>query len=73
MAIGPCIDDDRLRGIGGLLDPCDQIAFVIALPAVGRDAQRLGFRRNQVIDVGQTKSAVDLRLADTEHIEVRAV
>ena len=79
---------DRDRGVGeagridhdaggllgaGLLNPVDDLALVVRLPELDREAVRGRGLAAELLDVLERGAAVDLRLARAEQVEVRAV
>ena len=74
MSIGGRIDDDA----GGLfqarfLDEGDELALDVRLAEHHVEAEALGGVTAQALDIGQSRRAVFLRLAQAQHIEVGSV
>ena len=73
MAIGAGVENDRLAGAAGLLNPGDEIAFVIRLAEDHAHAAFAGRRDETRLDIGKRLAAIDLRLARAEQIEIGSV
>ena len=72
VAEGRRIDDDP--GIlARLLKPVDHLVFRIGLPAQEFQSVALGHRLTEPLDVAQRLMPIEMRLPDTEKIEIRAV
>src|SRR5262245_56616170 len=68
------IDDDADRALGArLLDPVDDVALVVRLAEDDLPAELLGLLAHQLLDVGERRAAVLLRLTRAEQIEVGSV
>ena len=67
------IDDRALHPAGQRLDGIDQLAFVIGLQPLELDAQHLGVGPQHRLDLGQRRTAVDLRLALSQEVEVGTI
>ena len=59
--------------VRGLLDPVDQLAFVIGLAEIDRQPEPLARRGAVGLDVGKGLAAIDGRLALAEHVEIWSV
>lgn len=57
----------------GVMQPVDQLAFVIGLVKTDRQPQLFGLLRQHLLDIGERLVPVDLRLALAEEVKVRAV
>ena len=57
----------------GLLDPVDEHALVVRLPAVGLELVLRGFGAAERLDVGERLNAVDAWFTGPEQVEVRSV
>ena len=73
VSVGAGIDDDAVGIAIGLLDAVDQGALVVALEKIDRNAPCLGVRGDFLQEVAVGLAAVDPRLADPKHIQVRPV
>src|SRR6185437_7658307 len=62
----------RLLG-AGFLDPVHQLAFAVRLTKNDLDAETSRRRGAELLDVGELRAAVFLRLARAEQVHVRAV
>ena len=67
------IDDDSGRRSGRFLDPVDQIAFVIRLPPVEGETQRLCLGAAHCLDLGKACGTVNFRLTRTEKVKIWSV
>ena len=66
--------DDRFRAACvRLVQPVDQRAFVVGLSEVDSEAVLASLGDTRRLDLGERGSAVNLRLARAEQVEVRAV
>ena len=70
---GGGVDDDAGDPAAGLVDPVEQLAFLVGLAEVHGEAARLGEGRAFVGDFAQGPPAVGLWLAGAEQIQVGAV
>lgn len=73
MCVACRIDDDALSTSPTLLYPGNQLSFPIGLPEVDADIQLFRILRAELLDVVKRRSAVDLRLAEAEHVQVGTV
>jgi hypothetical protein len=73
VRVGARIDDDRVRLVARLLDPVDELAFVVGLAELDRQAQSGAGLPTVGLDVGQRVSPIDGGFALAQHIQVRAV
>jgi hypothetical protein len=65
--------EQRRRRVDDLLQLVDQNAFVIRLQHLESDAALLGQAMQPLIDFGQGRGAVDVRLATAEQVQVGTV
>src|SRR6267142_5360882 len=74
MGIAPGVEDDA-RGLLGLrlVDPVDQLTLVVGLTEIHVELVASGGIARERLDVLQRGSAIGLRLARAEQVEVRAV
>ena len=73
MAIGPWVDDDPRRILARLLDPVHQLPLMVRLVAGHRHAQFGRQTRQRRLDIGQRLAPVNLGLALTQKVQVRAI
>ena len=64
MGVGPRIEDDGIEISSGLLDPGDQFAFMIGLPAIDGHAIGCGLILKRLMDVLKTAGSINARLAE---------
>src|SRR5258708_26115604 len=70
---GAGIEDDAVCGLPRLVNPVDQLAFVVRLAEIHDEVERSGTFEACLLDVRQRLMAVDFRLAQAEQVEVRSV
>src|SRR3954454_1494891 len=70
VGVGAGIDDDARALRSRLLDPVDQLSFVVGLEERDRNSQGLSLVAHELLDVRQRGAAVNLRLSAAEHIDV---
>lgn len=70
VGVGGGVDDDAVCGAVAGLNLVDEVAFVVALVDLYIDAARFGVVVDEGAEVGVGGAAVDIRLADAEHVEV---
>ena len=74
VGLGRGIDEDEIRGIPiGLVDAVDQFMLGVALDEIQSMTTRLRNPPELIRNVLQGLPTIDLRLANPQHIEVRAV
>ena len=73
MGIGGCVENDDIGMAFGLLDPGDQFAFKIGLAKLHFHAEFSGPLAHPGFNVRQCRPTINLRLALTEQIKIRAV
>ena len=73
VGIGTGIDDDSGALAARLLNPVDQLAFVVGLPENDFQTVRFGALFDRILDIGKRLPAIDFRLAAANQIEVRPV
>jgi len=67
------VEDDSLGCFTSLLDPIDQLTFVIGLAEVDLEVECCGAGRAALLDVAERVMAVDRGVADPEQVQVGAV
>ena len=68
------VDDHGAEALrAGLLDPGDQLAFVIGLAGLDSDPKLRGEGVQAGVDIREGFTPVDLRLAGAEQVQVRSV
>ena len=67
------IDHDALGAAAAFLHPGDQLALAVGLAEVDGEAEAVGGFGAQLLDVVERGAAVEMRLAQAEHVHVRAV
>ena len=67
------VEDDRLAGPASLLDPGDELAFVVALRATQRNAMCTGENVESSLDLGERLGAVGVGLARSQQVQVGSV
>src|SRR5687767_4864701 len=67
------IDENSRSGSARRVDPVDQPAFVVGLLDLDREPELRGARGQGLVDLPQGLGAVDLRLAHTKEVQVRAM
>src|SRR5262249_1125094 len=67
------VEHDGRRGAARLLHPIDELAFVIALPEIDGESERLGTLLRLRLDIGQGRVPVDFRLAGAQKVQIRTV
>src|SRR5207302_1107822 len=67
------VEDDSLGCFTSLLDPIDQLTFVIGLAEVDLEVECCGAGRAALLDVAERVMAIDRRVANPEQVEVGAV
>lgn len=70
VGVGSRIDDDAVCVFVAGLDLVDEVTFVVALVDLDVDAARLRVVFDQRAEIGVGGAAVDVWLADAEHIEI---
>ena len=70
VGVGGGVDDDAVCGAVAGLNLVDEVAFVVALVDLYVDATCFGVVIDEGAEVGVGGAAVDIRLADAEHVEV---
>ena len=73
MREGASVDDQPGRIGPGLLDPCDQLALVVALPKLHRMPECLGLLSAPLVQIVQCLVTVDFRFTGPKQVEIRAV
>ena len=73
VGIGTRVQDHAVGAGSRRVQRIDQRAFVIALLESHRDAEITGQRPAGGFDVGESVTAVDVRLARAEQVQVRSV
>ena len=78
VRVGARIHHDTEHAVGchlaaGLVNPVDQLAFVIRLPALDLDAKLRAGIGTQALDIGQRFMTVLGRLAGAEQVQIGAV
>src|SRR5690348_6141052 len=70
VGIGAGVDDDARCLLRRFLDPADQLALMVGLAEIDRQAQRLGALVAGLLDIAQRAAAVDRRLPAAQHVQV---
>src|SRR5262249_19175250 len=73
MGQRPGIENDSVRRFARLLDPIDELAFVIALPKIDLEIERRGAGQAARLDIGQRVMTVDRRVTYPEQVQIGAV
>src|SRR5688500_19159979 len=73
VRVGARVDQEPAHSGSRLLDPVHQQPFHIALKRLDLDSQRRGFLTEPGVDVPKRQRPIDLRLALSQQIQVRAV
>lgn len=67
------IDHDPSRSAAAFLHPGDEFAFAVGLAKIDGKAQRLRDFSAKLLDIIKGRAAVDMRLAQTKHVDIRTV
>src|SRR5581483_11404190 len=67
------VEDDAVRGVARLVNPVDELAFVIGLAALDRQVERAGAGEAALLDIGERVVSVGCWLGHPEQVDVRAV
>ena len=67
------IDNDAVGRLARLLDPIDQLAFMVGLAELDRQVESLAPREAALFEIGQRIITISRRLAHAEQIEIGAV
>src|SRR5581483_2706793 len=73
VAPGSRVDDDAVDVVVGVVDPLDELALAVRLPAARVDVEGVRPGVDAALELVQADPAVDLRVAPAEHVEVGAV
>jgi len=73
MGVGAGVDDDPINSVVGALDGIDKVAFMVRLNKFCGYTELIRFRTDQLHQFAVRNTAVELLLADTEHIQVGPV
>src|ERR1700722_11977438 len=73
VAVSPCVKDHRLACAPRVLDPGDEITFVVGLTEMQRHVFTARCCRKARLDIGKRLVAIDIRLTAAEQIEVGSV
>src|SRR6185437_12811401 len=73
MRVRARVDKRSVGDAAQLLDSGHQIAFTVGLKKIQCRANLTAYSRETVLDLGKRLAPVDTGLANTEHIEIRAV
>jgi len=73
VRVGAGIEDDAIGILACLLDPVDQLALVVGLAEIDRQAQLRRLLQARLFDIGQGLAPVGRGLADTEKVQVRPI
>src|SRR5579875_233341 len=67
------IDDDAVGVLARLLDPLDELAFLIRLPEIDRETEHRAALHARLLDIGERVAAIGFGLAHAEEVEIRTV
>ena len=67
------VEDDAVGRLARLLDPVDELAFVVGLAEIDRQVERLRARQAALLDIGQRVIAIGRRLAHAEQVQIGSV
>ena len=73
MSVGGGVEDQGVELVLGLLNPADQLPFIISLSEIDRYSSRLSSLPHASFNLLQAIGAVDVRFALTEEIEVGSI
>ena len=68
VGVGPGIDDDARGLVAGLVDPVDQIAFMVGLAEIDGKPELFAGGPAVIFDVGERLAAIDPRLALAQRV-----
>ena len=68
-----CIQNDPVGRFARLLDPVDELAFMIGLPELDLQVERGGARGATLLDVAERVMPVYRRVTDPEQVQIGAV
>ncbi len=67
------VDDDAVGRLARLMDPIDELAFVVGLAEIDRQIERRGARQAALLDIGQRIIAIGRRLAHPKQVQIGAI
>src|SRR6516164_4825707 len=73
MGQGTRVQNDSVRRFARLLDPVDELAFMVALPEIDLEAKCPGAGGTALLDVAERVMPVYRRIAHPEQVQIGAV